>query len=273
MLPLINFKSSDAGQQFVDSLQKYGFAAFDHHPLDMALVDRIYKSWSAFFESGEADQYAMSREKQDGYFSTTVAESAKGFDEQDFKEYYHYYLWGRCPTSLQSDIKDYYEAAHTFAAKLLSWIEAYSPTEISFSEPLSNMIVGSEMTLLRILRYPGITVDEPVQRAAPHEDINLLTILPASDEPGLEILGKDGGWIAVESQPEHVLINIGDMLQEATQGFFPSTTHRVSVPAGTKTNPRMSLPLFLHPRPDVVLSERYTARSYLSERLNELGVA
>jgi hypothetical protein len=34
----------------------------------------------------------------------------------------------------------------------------------------------------------------------------------------------------------------------------------------------MSLPLFLHPRPEVVLSPRYTANSYLSERLRELAL-
>jgi hypothetical protein len=35
---------------------------------------------------------------------------------------------------------------------------------------------------------------------------------------------------------------------------------------------RLSLPLFLHPRPEVVLSARYTAKTYLAERLQELGV-
>ena len=35
---------------------------------------------------------------------------------------------------------------------------------------------------------------------------------------------------------------------------------------------RVSLPLFLHPREDVVLSDRYTAHEYLEERLRELGV-
>lgn len=35
---------------------------------------------------------------------------------------------------------------------------------------------------------------------------------------------------------------------------------------------RMSMPLFLHPRPDVQLSRRYTAGDYLHERLLELGV-
>ena len=36
---------------------------------------------------------------------------------------------------------------------------------------------------------------------------------------------------------------------------------------------RISLPLFLHPRPDVVLSSRYTADSYLKQRLEELQQA
>lgn len=44
-------------------------------------------------------------------------------------------------------------------------------------------------------------------------------------------------------------------------------------PTGERsTQSRISLPLFLHPNPEVVLSERYTAESYLDERLRELGV-
>jgi isopenicillin N synthase-like dioxygenase len=63
------------------------------------------------------------------------------------------------------------------------------------------------------------------------------------------------------------------MLQEASGHHFPSTTHRVINPEGTDvTKSRISLPLFLHPRPDVKLSERHTAGSYLTERLKELGV-
>ncbi|MBL6807961.1 MAG: hypothetical protein ISQ55_02720, partial [Pseudomonadales bacterium] len=35
---------------------------------------------------------------------------------------------------------------------------------------------------------------------------------------------------------------------------------------------RLSLPLFLHHRPDVILSARHSAGSYLQQRLEELGV-
>jgi hypothetical protein len=33
---------------------------------------------------------------------------------------------------------------------------------------------------------------------------------------------------------------------------------------------RYSMPLFLHPDPDTVLSDRYTAREYLAQRLKEI---
>ena len=110
-------------------------------------------------------------------------------------------------------------------------------------------------------------------RAAAHEDINLLTILPASNEPGLQVKGSDGEWMDVPCDFGTLIINIGDMLQEASRGYYPSTTHRVINPTGgSAAKSRISLPLFLHPRPDVVLSERHTAHSYLMERLRELGV-
>ncbi len=84
---------------------------------------------------------------------------------------------------------------------------------------------------------------------------------------------KEGDWLDVPCDFGNLIINIGDMLQEASGGYFPSTTHRVVNPEGTdKSKARISLPLFLHPKPEVVLSERHTANSYLMERLKELGV-
>jgi isopenicillin N synthase-like dioxygenase len=86
------------------------------------------------------------------------------------------------------------------------------------------------------------------------------------------VKGADGAWIDVFPEPGTLIVNIGDMLQEATDFFYKSTTHRVLNPAGTdKTKERLSMPLFLHPHPEVVLSDRYTAQSYLMERLRELG--
>ena len=100
--------------------------------------------------------------------------------------------------SLKADALTYYREANALAEELLSWVERYTPPEIAakYREPLSRMIQGSNKTLLRVLRYPPLTGQEPAGslRAAAHGDINLLTILPAANEPGLQVLGKDGAW-------------------------------------------------------------------------------
>jgi len=63
------------------------------------------------------------------------------------------------------------------------------------------------------------------------------------------------------------------MLQMATGGYFRSTTHRVVNPTGeVARRPRLSMPLFLHPRPEVRLSDTHTAGEYLEERLREIGL-
>jgi len=274
-LPLLSCADPDIGRRFVESLRTFGFAALIDHPLDMTRVQRIYRDWRQCFSSGEAANYPMDPQKQDGYFSVAVAEHAKGYEQRDFKEYFQYYPWGRCPDSLLEDLSGHYRDAIQFAAQLLSYIEAWAPPEVTqgFSAALPEMIRDSQQSMLRVLHYPPVPEGQRVFRAAPHEDINFLTILPAADGPGLEIKRRDGTWLTVPNRPEQLLINIGDMLQEVSGGWLPSTTHQVGVPhASHNTLGRMSLPLFLHPRPDVSLSPRYTAASYLDERLHELGV-
>ncbi|MCU7371493.1 isopenicillin N synthase family oxygenase [Paucibacter sp. O1-1] len=274
---VVDYRAADAAEQFTRSLHETGFGVLVNHPIQQALVEKIYADWLGFFNGDEKHQYAFSKEKQDGYFSTEISETAKGFTQKDIKEYFHIYPWGRIPAPLKDDAMQYYSQANGLAQELLSWVERYTPAEIArhYREPLSQMIQDSQLTLLRVLRYPPLTGNEPAGslRAAPHGDINLLTILPAANEPGLQVQGKDGEWFDVPCDFGMLIINIGDMLQEASQGYYPSTQHRVVNPTGDGAKKsRVSLPLFLHPRDEVVLSDRYTAHAYLEERLRELGV-
>jgi len=274
---VVDYRAADAAEQFTRSLHETGFGVLVNHPIPQALVEKIYADWLGFFNGEDKHGFAFSKETQDGYFSTAISETAKGATQKDIKEYFHIYPWGRIPERLRADAMRYYEVANGLAAELLSWVERHTPPEIakSYSEPLSNMIKDSTHTLLRVLRYPPLTGQEPAGslRAAAHGDINLLTILPAANEPGLQVQDMNGNWVDVPCDFGMLIINIGDMLQEASQGYYPSTQHRVVNPTGEgATKSRVSLPLFLHPRNDVVLSERYTAHSYLEERLRELGV-
>lgn len=274
-LPLIDYTASTAPEAFFDSLKQYGFATLISHPLDMERVNRIYSAWRAHFAEGVASEFTMDPIRQDGYFSLDQAESAKGQAVRDYKEYFQFYRWGRCPSHLKHDLEAHFEDCLRFSTTLLRWVAEYLPADIvnRLSMPLESMIEDSAQTMLRVLHYPPVESGVALPRAAAHEDINLLTILPASDGPGLELQLSDGQWIEVVNRPSQVVVNIGDMLQEATEGFLRSTTHRVASPDdGQAASGRMSLPLFLHPRPEVTLSSRYTADSYLGERLQELGV-
>ncbi|MDO6477096.1 2OG-Fe(II) oxygenase family protein [Alteromonas sp. 1_MG-2023] len=276
-LEAVDYQAPGAQEAFVESLRETGFGVLKNHPISQAMVSGIYQSWQTFFDSEEKNNYVYNKGTQDGFFPQSVSEVAKGFTKKDIKEYFHFYPWGQCPQALRPQLAEYYAKANTLAEELLGWIEKHSPAEVSklYSQPLSNMIKDSDQTLLRVLHYPPFQGDEEPDaiRAAAHEDINLITILPAANEPGLQVKGKDGSWIDVPCDFGNLIVNIGDMLQEASGHYFPSTTHRVINPAGTDmTKSRISLPLFLHPRPDVVLSERHTAHSYLQERLRELGV-
>jgi len=274
-LVAVDYKAPDAEVQFVQSLRDTGFGVLKNHPIPESSVTSIYQHWSGFFNSAEKEQYLFDAEKYDGFFPRAMAETAKGHAVRDIKEYFHFYPWGRCPVELKAELDDYYKASVDFATTLLGWVERQTPSEVAslYQEPLSQMINGSTQSLLRVLHYPPIEEDAETGaiRAGAHEDINLLTLLPAANEPGLQVKAKDGNWLDVPCDFGNLIINIGDMLQEASGGYFPSTTHRVINPEGHDcTKARISLPLFLHPRPDVVLSSRYTAGAYLQERLEEL---
>ncbi|MDN4503524.1 2OG-Fe(II) oxygenase family protein [Alteromonadaceae bacterium BrNp21-10] len=276
-LVAVDYQAENAAEEFVESLRTTGFGVLKNHPIQQQCVEDIYAAWQDFFNGHDKDQYRYHVATQDGFFPASISEVAKGHQIKDIKEYFHYYPWGQCPLLLKQQLADYYEQANNLAATLLGWVEQLSPETVSvnYSQPLSSMIKDSKKTLLRILHYPPLRGDEEAGaiRAAAHEDINLLTILPAANEPGLQVKNTDGGWLDVPCDFGNLIVNIGDMLQEASAGYFPSTTHRVINPQGAdQSKSRISLPLFLHPNPEVVLSERHTADSYLNERLAELGV-
>ncbi|MBI5088300.1 MAG: isopenicillin N synthase family oxygenase [Actinobacteria bacterium] len=272
---VVDYQSPDAPESFTRSLRHTGFAVLVNHPLPQSLVQQVYDEWLAFFDSDAKVKYRYSDETQDGWFAPDVSETAKGNSIRDLKEFFHVYPWGQYPTEVSDAALRYAEAATDIAKTLLGWVDDNTPAEVKqrFSKPLRNMMDGSNRSLLRVLRYPPLRGDEPpgAVRAASHEDINLLTVLPASNEPGLQVRDLAGNWHDVPCDFGSIAVNAGDMLQLASGGYYPSTSHRVINPTGEEaTRSRLSLPLFLHPADDVVLAEGRTARSFLLERIAEL---
>lgn len=273
----IDYQAPDAADRFVRSLQDAGFAILTNHPIPADLLERLYSQWLDFFFSEIRDEYLFDAEGpfgvQEGYVPPDVSETAVGETRKDLKEFYNLQVEGRIPPHLEQDILDYRSRSLKLGQELVSWLEARLPASVTLSEPLSEMFADEE-SLLRVIHYPPLPDDAELSgvRAAAHEDINIITLLPASEQPGLQARDIHGEWHDLASQSGDLIINSGDMLQEATGHFVPSTTHRVVNPQRVEHNvSRIAIPYFLGARSDVVLSERYTAGSYRKERFHSLN--
>jgi isopenicillin N synthase-like dioxygenase len=272
---VVDYTAPDAPETFTRSLRDTGFAVLVNHPIPWNLVEQIYGEWSAFFDSPAVDKYLRDWDEQAGWFPADRSETAKGRTVRDLKEFFHVFEWSVYPDEVSDAAKRYRTIATDLARTLLEWVEANTPSEVAerFTIPLSEMVDESD-TLLRVLRYPPLPVEIPdgAERAAAHEDINLLTVLPASDQAGLELLGTNGEWYQVPCDPGSVAVNGGEMLDLASGGYYPATTHRVVNPTGDEARrPRMSLPLFLQPADEVVLAHGRTAGEFLKQRIAELA--
>ena len=272
----VDFNSSTAPEKFTKSLKETGFAVISNHPIQFTQIQNIYNEWYQFFLSEIKNKYLFDEVNQDGYFPF-LSENAKDSNLKDLKEFYHIYDWGRYPKQLTNATKDLYNALSEIAETLLGWVEENIPPEIAkqFSMSLSEMAHHSPRNLLRVIHYPPLKGNEKtgMVRAAAHGDINLLTVLVAGTQPGLQVQDVNGNWHDVSCDPGTIAVNTGDMLQMASNGYLPSTIHRVINPSNEIPNQsRLSMPLFLHPHDHVKLSEQYTAIGFLNERLQEIGL-
>ncbi|WP_116964391.1 2OG-Fe(II) oxygenase family protein [Fastidiosibacter lacustris] len=275
----VDFYAANATKLFTDSLKQTGFAVLEKHPIDWQLVEEVYTEWRQFINSDAAKNYYYNKDTQDGYFPLDVSEIAKGEITRDIKHYFHlYFPHGRYPKEVSNQARELFNQLFTLGKTLLQWIDSHMDHAVSnkLAMPLVDAL-SLERTLFRILHYPAIQGDEEpgAIRAAAHEDINLITLLPVASSPGLEVYShKEDKWYEVLCKPQSIIINIGDMLQEMTDFEYIATKHRVIKPEGEALGiDRMSIPCFMHAKPEVYLSKRYpTADSFLQERLIELGV-
>lgn len=276
---VVDYRANDAAEKFAAALKEIGFAVISHHPVNQQLINQAYAQWGEFFHSPleQKNEFEFQKSTHDGYVSPNLSETAKGYSQKDLKEFYHFFMHGRCPAQLRPVTEQLFNELFGLAKTLLSWVEKSTPENIrsKWQVPLSQTIENSPHSLLRFIHYPPLKGDEAAGavRAAPHEDINLLTLLPAATAKGLEVKNSKGEWLEVPCDPNWIIVNSGDMLQECTDAFYRATTHRVVNPTDPALNrSRLSIPLFLHARDEVKLSERHTAQSYRRERFLELGL-
>ena len=258
----------------MNAFRETGFAIIEKPPIDFNKLQTCYDGWESFFKNPDAN-YSYDSTTGAGWIDQGLSETAKGATNKDLKEFYHFYKHMQCPAELQEITNESFDMLYNLACQVLECIEEAMPVALKakFDRPLHDM-VSVKNTLFRIIHYPPLNkcIETNGIRAAAHEDINLITILPPGTAEGLEVQSIDGQWHSVDAKTNQVVINVGDMLQALTEKYFISTPHRVINPSDL-TKPRYAMPLFLHPHNDVWLSEQYpTANEYLQERLRELGL-
>lgn len=261
-----------AGPVVERSLRERGFAILKEHGLNAALLSDVYSVWRKFFNAH--DKYALHFENNlDGYFSFG-SERAKDSAVPDPKEFFHYYLWGRKPVGTEASTSILFDRLNGLALFVLEALEEHGRprAHLSLTESLATASRTSPRMVLRITHYPPMPkgIWRPFINA-PHEDINLLTLLPAATRGGLEVRQRGGKWIRIEPVPDNVLVICGDMLAESSSSVYSATTHRVTT-AGNSDVGRLSLSFFVNPRDETLLSPRRTAKDYLVERLRQVGL-
>lgn len=307
-LDLNDFLSADAEkrQTFVRNLgnaySDIGFASLKNHLLDINTEQNLYRLTKAFFDLPAATKkkYEIAgMAGQRGYTSFGI-EHAKNSSKGDLKEFFHF---GQViedenpaafdyPANLElTDLPEFNEVgmkAYRLLEKTGKYMLRAMALYLHLEEDYFDEKIKNGNSILRPIHYGPITQDpEGAVRAAEHEDINLITLLMGASADGLEILNKQNNWVPVTALPDHLVVNVGDMLQRLTNNVFKSTTHRVVNPPKEKWHePRYSIPFFLHPRSEMRLDclpqcitdsnpmhyAPISAGEYLNERLAEIGL-
>ena len=269
----VGLNEPEAAERFAKSLRETGFAVIRDHAIDMAEIDAMYECWSRYFARDDKFQDTTPINDPSGYFGYK-SENAKGRTQKDLKEFYHVYQSRHVPAECQEITRTFHAGLIGLGETLLGWLDQVTPPEVAekLSMPFVNMVEGSTDHLLRVLHYPPLPahVAPGEVRAAAHGDINLITLLVTGSEPGLQAQDINGDWHDIPCGTGYINVNAGDMLEQASRGYYPSTVHRVINPPKQKNQSRYSLPLFMHPRPEVQLDQQ-TAGEFLAERLKEIG--
>jgi isopenicillin N synthase-like dioxygenase len=295
--------SSTDKNRFIDELYRglteYGFISLVDHPISEELLNKSYALSEELFQQPLEikNKYAL---KDNGFqrgYTPFGTEHAKDSPVSDLKEFWHvgrnlapnhryeqrypHNVWPKEVPEFQKVFSQMYTSLEMCSDIVLEALTMPLELDKGFFKEMTR----DGNSILRLLHYPPLPADRDPRclRAAPHEDINLITILVSASASGLELKERNGNWLAIESSPNALIVDSGDMLSRITNNVIPSTTHQVVNPPDN-TSSRYSMPFFMHPHPEAILSclpscvgngAQYPdilAEDFLMQRLREIGL-
>lgn len=112
------------------------------------------------------------------------------------------------------------------------------------ADALDSLIDGVPAQLLKLIRDPGSDDVHHRQGVGAHKDAGILTLLLQDEHGGLQV-ERHEEWQDVPPKERAFVVNIGEMLELATNGYLRATLHRVIAPPAGVT--RLSIGHFLSP--------------------------
>jgi len=297
--------SAELKSKFVSDLfhgiKDYGFIILRDHNVPVTTFERAYSLLEILFNLPEDEKLKYFEKELGGRVGYTPfgKEHAKDSLVMDLKEFWHisqsvpkghkYFelypqnIWPiqeSLGAIFQQTMVEIYRGLESAGEIMLEALAGPLQLPVGYF----SMMVKDGNSVLRLLHYPPIPHDADPRclRAAPHEDINLITILPAATAGGLQLRDRDGQWLDVNPEPHALIVDAGDMLSRITNEVIPSTTHQVVNVEGARS--RYSMPFFMHPNPEAMLTcipsclgtgARYAdilAKDFLMQRLHEIGL-
>ena len=245
-----------------------GFFYATNHNVPVETIDRAVAMADKFFRLPEAERLKVKADKHNrGYreVGDVVHRNGKpsardnfdiGFpvtaDDPEVKAGTPLYapnIWPDMP-GFREAVESYYDETFKLGMKILEGFALYlgKPENFftqHFTKPVADMVIN------HYLGAAGLHISD--QASGPHTDHGIVTILWQDSLGGLEVMGKDGKWIAATPLRGSYVINIGELMKRWTNGRFKATVHRV---VHLQDCSRYSMPLFCNPNFRTVVDPR-----------------
>ena len=277
-LPILDVSELDAGteaaerfrEQLREVTHEVGFFYLVGHGIPQELIDEVLDLSRRFFALPEADKLAIEnvhspqfrgytrtgkeltngsidwREQIDIGEERDAVVAGEGEHDAAYWRLEGPNLWPAALPELETAITEWRAQLNALALRLMrTWAVALGAPEDVFDDAFADRA----FSLIKIVRYPGASEEGASQQGVgSHRDGGVLTLLLVEpDKAGLQV-EHDGEWIDAPSLPGAFVVNIGEMLELATDGYLKATLHRVESPrVGTD---RISIPFFFNPALD-----------------------
>ena len=277
-LPVIDFAHlTGPAQQRADLLDKLtqaarevGFFYLINHGIDQQLIDSVQQAARAFFALPHEEKHKVSMANSPHFRGYNLAGMEITRNQPDYREQFDTGAerealplladspawqrlqgpnqWPEALPELQLVLTQWQQEMTGVALKLLRALaEALQLPQNAF-DALYGAFPNEH---IKLIRYPGRTDNESRQGVGAHKDSGFLTLLLQDDKPGLEVEIKPGDWTAASPLPGSFVVNIGELLELATNGYLRATVHRVVSPQ--EEQERLSIAFFLGAQLDAVV--------------------